>query len=304
MLDGHVGSEYWSTGLVIDMEPTRFTALASLILVRRLSASRFRRRHFPSTEFAPISECEQRGLVPVAGHEYFRHEKFDGSTSRKGFLVSEWCVDGHALSHVNVHLFHDDSNLLALASTPSTYATKRSAALRVVMQRLPPGPALLAGDFNFRLDLAGFVAWLRAQVPSSASASMSMPASDGQYVLVQKDTFQCPFLDPLLCDAAKHTSIRESYDMELQRFNGEVEAALRLQEDAVGFPPTYPVDGLGKWSSKRAPAWCDRVLYTQSCTPLFSASHKRSYAVLQATPSTPLGSDHLPVYFHFNASPL
>lgn len=284
-------ADYWCSGLVIDLEASRFTALATVILVRRLSASRFRRRHFASGELVAVADVDHAVcLVPAAGHAFFRHEKFEGSASRKGFLVSEWGAGGRALSVANVHLFHDDSNLVALDASPSLYAAKRAAALRTVVQRLPPGPALLAGDFNFRLDLAPFLAWLRARAPSA-------PAADGHALLVQKDVFQCAFLDALMSDPAAARSAREAFDRELVRFNADADAATRLAEEPIAFPPTYPIEGAGRWSTKRAPAWCDRIVYNAAAAALFAGA--RTYAALQASADTPLGSDHLPVYLHF-----
>lgn len=299
LLDG-VSSDYWSSGLVVDMEPTRFTALGTIVLVRRLTASRFRRRHFASGELVALNcDAERRtGLVPVAGHEYFRHEKFEGSSSRKGFLVSEWSADGRLMNIANVHLYHDDSNLVALECVPSVYAVKRAAALRTVMQRLPPGPAMLAGDFNFRLDLAPFVAWIRQR---AASATAVAESGDAQFLLVQKDVFQCPFLDAQLRQPELAASVRHSFDQELPRFNNEQsDAAMRLIEEHVSFPPTYPIEGPDRWSAKRAPGWCDRVLYTPAAAAtLFHPSLPRTYNVLRPTDAAPLGSDHLPVYLHF-----
>jgi inositol-1,4,5-trisphosphate 5-phosphatase len=74
---------------------------------------------------------------------------------------------------VNVHLFHDASNLLAVEQSPSIYSKFRKNALEHTLQRymnnclflfirmnfsLPlhpsdiPVPYVIFGDFNFRLD--------------------------------------------------------------------------------------------------------------------------------------------------------
>ena len=39
------------------------------------------------------------------------------------------------IEFVNIHLFHDDSNLVSMKSTPSPYTSYRKRALKFVMQR-------------------------------------------------------------------------------------------------------------------------------------------------------------------------
>ncbi|MED6247057.1 hypothetical protein ATANTOWER_028945, partial [Ataeniobius toweri] len=61
------------------------------------------------------------------------------------------------LDLVNIHLFHDASNLIAVNSSPSIYSANRKKALRYVINRISdspsnPFPFFLFGDFNFRLD--------------------------------------------------------------------------------------------------------------------------------------------------------
>lgn len=112
-------------------------------------------------------------------------------------------VLGHrALDLVNVHLFHDASNLIACNSSPSIYSANRKNALRYVINRLipshacsvccsrvgshlfptvvsprrisdarhPPAPFFLFGDFNFRLDALSLV-----QVTLISSGTQFLP---------------------------------------------------------------------------------------------------------------------------------
>ncbi|GBP35645.1 Type I inositol 1,4,5-trisphosphate 5-phosphatase [Eumeta japonica] len=39
--------------------------------------------------------------------------------SRKGFLRTRWMIRGTAVEFVNIHLFHDASNLVAMEPFPS-----------------------------------------------------------------------------------------------------------------------------------------------------------------------------------------
>lgn len=45
------------------------------------------------------------------------------------------CVPHRGLDLVNVHLFHDASNLIACESSPSIYSANRQNALRYVINR-------------------------------------------------------------------------------------------------------------------------------------------------------------------------
>jgi len=84
--------------------------------------------------------------------------------SRKGFLQTRWKINNRILDLVNIHLFHDPSNLIALNSTPSIYSEYRRRALeysikRIKCNQIGSETSYLAvfGDFNFRLDLASLI---------------------------------------------------------------------------------------------------------------------------------------------------
>jgi inositol-1,4,5-trisphosphate 5-phosphatase len=69
------------------------------------------------------------------------------------------------LNLVNVHLFHDASNLIALTSSPSIYSENRKKALIYTLDRIKKNQSnqeteqniVIFGDFNFRLDLSSLV---------------------------------------------------------------------------------------------------------------------------------------------------
>lgn len=90
-------------------------------------------------------------------------------SSRKGFMRTRWVIDeSKHLDMVNIHLFHDASNLVAMEKTPSPYAQSRQKALKYTLkclekpltitnqqsQRIETAevPLFIFGDFNFRLD--------------------------------------------------------------------------------------------------------------------------------------------------------
>lgn len=83
--------------------------------------------------------------------------------SRKGFLRTRWIVDGTTFDLVNIHLFHDASNLAACETYPSVYCKSRRRALLHTLERFHKDqqnvlvPFFIFGDFNFRCDTEGVV---------------------------------------------------------------------------------------------------------------------------------------------------
>lgn len=88
--------------------------------------------------------------------------------SRKGYMRTRWLFnDCKPVDFVNIHLFHDSSNLVAMEKTPSPYAQNRQRALEFTLKKIslplnetkanglsdiPQVPLFIFGDFNFRLD--------------------------------------------------------------------------------------------------------------------------------------------------------
>ena len=83
-------------------------------------------------------------------------------------MRSRWSFkDDFPLDLVNIHLFHDASNLVAMEATPSPYAQNRQQALDFALKKISEPlkvkggelskldeqvPLFIFGDFNFRLD--------------------------------------------------------------------------------------------------------------------------------------------------------
>jgi inositol-1,4,5-trisphosphate 5-phosphatase len=77
--------------------------------------------------------------------------------SRKGFMRTRWSLQGTVLDLINIHLFHDASNFIAMESYPSVYCKNRRRALEHTLQRFHndtygKAPYFVFGDFNFRTD--------------------------------------------------------------------------------------------------------------------------------------------------------
>jgi inositol-1,4,5-trisphosphate 5-phosphatase len=91
----------------------------------------------------------------------------DVKWSRKGFLHTRWRLFGsHIMNFVNIHMFHDEDNIVALEKSPSVYSSYRRKALEFTFASLSETlgrhcaeaePLFLYGDFNFRLDFSAVV---------------------------------------------------------------------------------------------------------------------------------------------------
>lgn len=58
--------------------------------------------------------------------------------SRKGFLRTRWEINGTIFDMINIHLFHDASNLAASEESPSVYCKSRRRALVYTLERSVP----------------------------------------------------------------------------------------------------------------------------------------------------------------------
>lgn len=78
-------------------------------------------------------------------------------------MRTRWDIVGTIVDLVNIHLFHDASNLAACEEFPSVYCKSRRRALVHTMERFHTdqlngvAPYFVFGDFNFRCDTAGVV---------------------------------------------------------------------------------------------------------------------------------------------------
>ncbi|XP_032597655.1 inositol polyphosphate-5-phosphatase A isoform X2 [Drosophila grimshawi] len=187
--------------------------------------------------------------------------------SRKGFMRSRWEINGTAIDLVNIHLFHDASNLAACEDFPSVYCKTRRRALVHTIERFHLDeenrsvPFFLFGDFNFRCDTAGVVKELttnltahRVQSIKNESTKMNYRNSDGNNILtVGKKEFshadhQLKFKEHWL----------KEFDRELEPLSGI------LVEYPITFIPSYPFEEDPEmptdYMSTRCPSWCDRIL--------------------------------------------
>ena len=188
-LSNAFATDFWCSGMFINTDPEHdFTALGAVYLVRRSDLPYVRIFCFGSPEGRGWVSLDEPLVAPTIDQlpPHCRHCRFPQhffpefpGWSRKGFLHTRWELHGRPLDLVNTHVFHDDSNLVALRRAPNTrgqsiYASHRLAALRSVLGGIVDARSsgdsggsgevdadataslafavFLFGDFNFRLD--------------------------------------------------------------------------------------------------------------------------------------------------------
>ncbi len=251
----------------------------------------------------------------------------EGRWSRKGFLRSRWRLRETQVDLVNVHLFHDASNLVSMEAAPSVYCNFRRRALRHVLDHLEEDagghgrrPFFVFGDFNFRLEGKDVLKRLsrglsRVEGPLEAAASMppesasSESSSDNllQFLDEEKDQVvlsigkkEFRVQGPALSDVfTRGWQQWRKYDRELS-----VGAGDRLIEMPLNFPPTYPFveepgESGGSYMETRCPAWCDRVLLNPGARALL-AEATTEYDVVGREACM---GDHKPVYLRLLLAP-
>jgi len=231
-------------------------------------------------------------------HQYAEHEKFakslypDGSSwGRKGFLKTTWRINGHILSMVNLHNFHDASNIKALMESPSVFCANRQRSLRYVLDRCgivgnreTDGLQFLFGDFNFRLTMQQLMEEIyRAVIDVKKTEKhdegnnieeiqfYGTSASGAVYrVNVGSKKFEMS------------SAVEELFDSEWRKFRQLDEEPIAVENELFEFDfdykPTYCFGGLKgdgfteAYSMTRCPAWTDRILMTKAASELASRS--------------------------------
>uniref|UniRef100_A0A672Q0P8 inositol-polyphosphate 5-phosphatase n=1 Tax=Sinocyclocheilus grahami TaxID=75366 RepID=A0A672Q0P8_SINGR len=201
-----------------------------------------------------------------------------------------------AFDLVNIHLFHDASNLVAWEKSPSVYSGTRQKALGFVMDRITDQrferlPYFIFGDFNFRLDSKQVIESL-----CSTASVQTVRSADTNEVdkLIFRDNETHLFNLLLLFISV---SLLE-FDRELSVFKE------RLHELDISFPPSYPYSedsSQGKqYMNTRCPSWCDRILMSASARDLLVKPENEEKLITYDNigPNVCMG-DHKPVYLYF-----
>uniref|UniRef100_A0A8C1TWY2 inositol-polyphosphate 5-phosphatase n=1 Tax=Cyprinus carpio TaxID=7962 RepID=A0A8C1TWY2_CYPCA len=251
--------------------------------------------------------------------------------SRKGFIRTRWALADCAFDLVNIHLFHDASNLVAWEKSPSVYSGTRQKALGFVLdscfsamqrfvcltgvsnstqtqitdQRFERLPHFIFGDFNFRLDSKQVIESL------CSTASMQMVRSTDtnevdKLIFRESDNDRKVVLqlEKKLFSYINQDVFRENNGTLLLEFDRELSVFKeRLHELDISFPPSYPYSedsSQGKqYMNTRCPSWCDRILMSASAKDLLvkPENEEKSITYDNIGPSVCMG-DHKPVYLY------
>lgn len=316
LLSSDVMNEYSRARVYLDENynsQEHFTALGSFYFIHD-SLNIIQQFDFKAKTFINVSGkeiySETLESTPTLEKEKFPQDYFpECKWSRKGFIRTRWVVADYAFDLVNIHLFHDASNIVAWEKSPSVYSGTRQKALRYVLGRITDRrydklPFFVFGDFNFRLDSRKVVHHLfyngKMQVVRPDTEDQRMIFRDGgndQKVTleIEKKLFKLSNLE--LFPEGNGTSFLE-FDRELLAFKD------RLHELQITFPPSYPYSedsNQGKqYMNTRCPAWCDRILMSPSARDLFFKPENEDNCVVYDNigPSVCMG-DHKPVFLSF-----
>ncbi|XP_059332937.1 inositol polyphosphate-5-phosphatase A isoform X5 [Ammospiza nelsoni] len=222
---------------------------------------------------------------------YKSQEHFTCKWSRKGFIRTRWCITDCAFDLVNIHLFHDASNLIAWETSPSVYSGIRHKALgyvldRIIDQRFEKVSYFVFGDFNFRLDAKAVVETLCAK-----ATMQTIRAADTNEVVKlifresDNDRKVMLQLEKKLFDYFNQDVFRDNNGTALLEFDRELSVFKdRLYELDISFPPSYPYSedsSQGRqYMNTRCPAWCDRILMSHSAKELILKSENDEKMVI------------------------
>ncbi|MXQ94356.1 hypothetical protein E5288_WYG001148 [Bos mutus] len=185
---GSPESPAWATGREEPLKP-ELPALGSFYFLHE-SLKNIYQFDFKAKKYKKVTGKEIYSdtleSTPMLEKEKFPQDYFpECKWSRKGFLRTRWCLADCAFDLVNIHLFHDASNLVAWETSPSVYSGIRHKALGYVLdrisdQRFQKASYFVFGDFNFRLDSKSVVeAGAAGQERHSNHVCPEVPAKDG-----------------------------------------------------------------------------------------------------------------------------
>ncbi|XP_026274549.2 uncharacterized protein LOC113203855 isoform X1 [Frankliniella occidentalis] len=246
--------------------------------------------------------------VPTKEKSKFPQEIFpECKWSRKGFMRTRWNLNGTTFDLVNIHLFHDASNFVAMESFPSVYCKNRQRALDHTLKRFHTDqygsvPFFVFGDFNFRTDTQGVVKKLSeglnaVKVQSSKSTDhtkLQYRDESSQQVVLTLGKKEFSHLDHQKLFVGGDSEWLREFDRELDSFDDQ------LFEFTINFPPSYPyVEDSERgefYMQTRCPSWCDRVFLSSSARSLVDSATEDSPLEYGLIGLNACMGDHKPVF--------
>ncbi|XP_043485143.1 inositol polyphosphate-5-phosphatase A [Leptopilina heterotoma] len=291
--------------------PEHFTALGNFYFVHDSLKDVFL-WDFKDGEFLPVNgkEVHSGNIETVSTKEKakFPQDFFpECKWSRKGFLRTRWSISGTIFDLINIHLFHDASNFIAMETFPSVYSKTRRRALEHTLERFhndqyPNAPYFVFGDFNFRTDTASVIKKLTEDTRESKTSAkgsiskMQFRNNDDSVVLTlgKKEFSHYKHQNVFIENEGQWL---KEYDKELDDFNG------RLFEFPIKFIPSYPfeedIQEGANYMQTRVPAWCDRILLSSTAKQLVQNIQPNDVEYGIIGPTKCMG-DHKPVYLKVN----
>uniref|UniRef100_A0AAY5KXK8 inositol-polyphosphate 5-phosphatase n=1 Tax=Esox lucius TaxID=8010 RepID=A0AAY5KXK8_ESOLU len=194
------------------------------------------------------------------------------------------CDFCRGLDLINVHLFHDASNLIACNASPSIYSANRQKALRYVINRITdssytPLPFFLFGDFNFRLDTLSLVQNLSTS--AEVQTVMKDCSNDVEKIICEEKDNEHKVLLHIETKmfAYLHQAVfREDNGRALLKYDKEITAFHDvITEEEILFPPSYPYSEdytkPTQYMNTRCPSWCDRILMSHTAKDVIHRSN-------------------------------
>lgn len=227
--------------------------------------------------------------------------------SRKGFMRTRWSLHGTVFDMMNIHLFHDASNFIAMEEYPSVYCKNRRRALEHTLQRFHNdsyghAPYFLFGDFNFRTDTDGVI----KKLTEGLKTTRIQNNKNGDFTKLQYTNDDSQLILTVGKKEFRHSDHQavfvQNTDTWLKQFDKEVEAFENyVTEFDVAFPPSYPfeenVSEGANYMVTRCPSWCDRVLLSHSAKHLVNEKGFIEYGLIGR--NTCMG-DHKPIYLRID----
>ncbi|KAM4675083.1 inositol polyphosphate-5-phosphatase A-like [Discoglossus pictus] len=308
LIDSQELSSYDRVRAFIDRDfnqPNSFTALGSIYFIhnslRDIQIYNFQEHTYEAASgrtvcLGSLEDC------PTLHKERFPQDFWvEFSWTRKGFMRTRWQIQNRTFDLVNLHLFHDASNLVSCDCSPSVYSTNRRKALLHILDRLKDMsgvPFFLFGDFNFRLDLKSLIKALgwTPRLTNDSSRETIVCEKDGEVQLLM----QCKRFEyhdvKILQERSGHGLLR--FDFEPLPFISG------LTEVQISFPPSYPfsesVEKPSEFMGTRCPAWCDRVFMSHTARKfLYKSKDGASCAHYDRMGADVCTGDHKPVYLYF-----
>ncbi|XP_031633014.1 inositol polyphosphate-5-phosphatase A isoform X2 [Contarinia nasturtii] len=287
-----------------------FTALGNLYFIEK-SISTVKIWNFLTHEWETVEgkSVHTGNIEAVATKEkskFPQHFFPECKWSRKGFLRTRWEINGTVFDMINIHLFHDASNLAASEESPSVYCKSRRRALVYTLERFHKdvlngvAPYFVFGDFNFRCDTEGVV------------KKLSEDLTIHRILNVKNDHYKVQYRD---ADAQNVLTIgkKEFHHVDhqikfkeswLQHFDCELQPLKEvLVEYPITFPPSYPYEedpALPQdYMLTRCPAWCDRILMSPAAKNLINDKNFSSLHYNTIGNNICMG-DHKPVFLSIN----